>query len=473
MSPMREGSDHTGKAALAVLLQAGFYLLGWGLVAALLGVPAAEIHYGSTITLGGIGAGVVALSLGWALLPPRQKWEPPGLLLERAQEPELFRHIQEIAFKVGLNVPREVYLLADANAFIGHRRVWGRKRRILGLGLPLMQVLTVAQLRAVLAHEFGHEHRGDLRLGPWVYGTRRAMASALEKMDDDGVGLHLFFNWYARAYMRLSYEVSRAQEIHADALAGELCGRSDTTSALRETDRAGSVWWSYWHQELVPVLQRGHRPPWMDGFTAYLQAPNIRKRLDEMQSQARSSGEYDSHPTLSERTAALQVWPPGGPSDDRPATALLTSAERSENALLMSMLTSGTAHPIAWEDVGAQIWVPVWREQLSPYRSELSRLDPATLPRLDLGRWAGVLRPTGPNFMSPEAERRRARELLSMWLALVLVDRGFACSCAPGEPVRMTRGDTQVEPFEVLLRLERGELTAAVWADEMAAIDAA
>ncbi|MCP4805827.1 MAG: M48 family metalloprotease [Proteobacteria bacterium] len=228
-SPPVASERPNGTAALAVLLQAGSYLLGWSLVLILVGLPIAEIRYDDIFSLGGIGAGVVGLSLAWALLPPRNKWEAPGILLEPASEPELFAQIAELGQRAGLKVPAEVYLLNDANAFIGNRRVWGRKRRIMGIGLPLMKVLTVGELRAVIAHEFGHEHRGDLRLGPWVYGTRRAMASALEKMDDNGVGLHLFFNWYARLYMRLSYEVSRAQELHADALAGEFCGRTPQT----------------------------------------------------------------------------------------------------------------------------------------------------------------------------------------------------------------------------------------------------
>jgi len=41
------------------------------------------------------------------------------------------------------------------------------------IGLPLMQIMTVSQMRAVLAHEFGHYYGGDTKLGPWVYRTAR------------------------------------------------------------------------------------------------------------------------------------------------------------------------------------------------------------------------------------------------------------------------------------------------------------
>jgi len=55
-------------------------------------------------------------------------------------------------------MPKEVYLIADVNASVAQRGgILGvGSRRVVGLGLPLTRILSVAQLRAVLAHEFGH-----------------------------------------------------------------------------------------------------------------------------------------------------------------------------------------------------------------------------------------------------------------------------------------------------------------------------
>jgi Zn-dependent protease with chaperone function len=50
---------------------------------------------------------------------------------------------------------------------------------VMGLGLPLLQTLTVSQFRAVMAHEFGHYYGGDTKLGPWVYKTRAAIVRTL------------------------------------------------------------------------------------------------------------------------------------------------------------------------------------------------------------------------------------------------------------------------------------------------------
>ena len=71
-------------------------------------------------------------------------------------------------------MPEEIYLVSDFNAWVANRGgVMGfGSRRVMGVGLPLLQILTVSQFRAVLAHEFGHYYGGDTKLGPWVYKTR-------------------------------------------------------------------------------------------------------------------------------------------------------------------------------------------------------------------------------------------------------------------------------------------------------------
>jgi Zn-dependent protease with chaperone function len=55
-------------------------------------------------------------------------------------------------------VPNEVYLTGEMNAFVADRGGMLRfgSRRIMGLSLPLLTVLTFPEFRAVLAQEFAH-----------------------------------------------------------------------------------------------------------------------------------------------------------------------------------------------------------------------------------------------------------------------------------------------------------------------------
>jgi Zn-dependent protease with chaperone function len=62
-------------------------------------------------------------------------------------------------------------------------------RRVMGLGLPLLSILTIAQFRAVLAHEFAHYYEGDTGLGPWVFKTQLAIIRIFRTLDRWG-------NWH-------------------------------------------------------------------------------------------------------------------------------------------------------------------------------------------------------------------------------------------------------------------------------------
>ena len=63
--------------------------------------------------------------------------------------------------------PERIYLAPDVNAAVFQRGGllgFGGKRVLL-VGLPLFDALTVRQLRAVIAHEFGHFYGGDSEVG--------------------------------------------------------------------------------------------------------------------------------------------------------------------------------------------------------------------------------------------------------------------------------------------------------------------
>ena len=82
-------------------------------------------------------------------------------------------------------------------------------RRVMGLGLPLLQALTVPELRAVLAHEFGHLDGGDVALGPWIYSTRGALLRTLQDLHQHSQALTLPFQWFANLFFRVTHAISR------------------------------------------------------------------------------------------------------------------------------------------------------------------------------------------------------------------------------------------------------------------------
>jgi Zn-dependent protease with chaperone function len=198
------------------------------------------------------GAAAVIL---WSLLPRRDRFEAPGPELARADAPALFREIEELATAVGQPPPAHIYLTSEVNLSVAQRGgVLGiGSRRVMTVGLPLLQLLAVSELRAGLAHEFGHYHAGDTRLGPWLYHASGAVARTAANLSVARAGaaetearyitwiltavLTIVlkpFEWYELIFLRVTQSVRRAQERTADRLAAEVAGSAPLASGLKK-----------------------------------------------------------------------------------------------------------------------------------------------------------------------------------------------------------------------------------------------
>ena len=195
-----------GRAVLAVGLLLGCYILALGIAGVLICLPYAEWTYAGTLHpklawFCILGAGVIL----WSILPRPDRFIPPGPPLEPKEHPKLFEALAGIAEATKQQMPSEVYLIAEVNAWVMDRSgIMGfGRRRVMGLGLPLLQVLSMSQFRAVLAHEFGHFHGGDTKLGPWVYKTRAAIGRTLEGLAAQDLSSRSLFSGMERRFCAL------------------------------------------------------------------------------------------------------------------------------------------------------------------------------------------------------------------------------------------------------------------------------
>src|SRR5262245_5435952 len=207
-----EGSGLAFRVAIAIALMVGFYGLALVVVAALALLPVLEFRLLHRVEPRLVVFSVVgAFLILTAIFPRREPFRAPGAALSPGTQPRLFTQLTEIARAVGQAMPLEVYLVPDVNAWVSERGgVLGFGRhRVLGVGLPLLQSLKLSELRAVLAHEFGHYHGGDTRLGPWVYKTRQAIGRTLLALARHSSILQKPFAWYGQLFLRVSLAVSR------------------------------------------------------------------------------------------------------------------------------------------------------------------------------------------------------------------------------------------------------------------------
>jgi heat shock protein HtpX len=263
----------------------------------------------------------IAGVLLWSVVPRRDKFTAPGPLLDRESQPRLFAELEHIAACLNEPLPREVYLIGDMNAWVADRGgIMGfGARRIMGLGLPLLSLLSISQFRAVLAHEFAHYYGGDTRLGPWVYKTRTAIIrvfeniGSLRKLARIAVLQMMYLlvttllRWYFALFMRITNLVSRRQEFRADELACIIAGPQPLIDGLQISNSAGAAWPTYWQTEVAPLLDSGAVPGIGEGFASFVAVPDISLQIATiLQKQLeRTKGDpYDTHPLLQERITA-------------------------------------------------------------------------------------------------------------------------------------------------------------------------
>lgn len=273
------------RALRALVLLAGFYLLGVFLLAALGG-----IDYAVVTTLHGPVAGklllvsvVLAIPIvrGLFMLRTPKGEGPAGVTVGEAQEPELWAVVRDIAQQVGTRAPDEIVLIDEVNAAVAEdAKLLGLRpgTRRLYLGLPLMTGLDEMQLRAVLAHEMGHYANFDTRLTPLIARGRAQLIRTIgyfheradkkvakerakqerkdEKriakgkkakgVDTEGEGamyraMAKIYIAYGNFYMRATRSTSRRQELAADLASVRVIGRDSAASALRELNALDSA----------------------------------------------------------------------------------------------------------------------------------------------------------------------------------------------------------------------------------------
>jgi Zn-dependent protease with chaperone function len=387
------------------------------------------------------------VTLFFSVLPRREPFHDPGPRLSPEEFPGLFAEIRDIAGKAGQRMPDEVYLLPDMNAFVAERGGFlgfGRIR-IMGVGLPLLQALDVQELRAVLAHEFGHFHGGDTAIGPWIHKIRLAMARAIQGLEEQSAILRKPFEWYGILFLRTTLAVSRMQEFAADRLAARIAGLGPTLSGLRKVHALGPISQAYWNMEVDPAVRKGFRPSLAEGFRSYLQSPHTAEAipaiLDSVLKQEKTDP-YDSHPCLRDRLHALGEDPAGGTPDTgtpRSAMELVKGIERLEPGLFGFLLgiNPGKLDPMTWEESGEKVHRPALQEFLQPFSEKLQPLRISEYPDYfaEPARIAEGLKEIGGIPKEPDALRRFISQILETHLVLRLCAQGWTLRSRPGEPL--------------------------------------
>ena len=91
------------------------------------------------------GGVILGITILWSLIPRRDKLQPPAAALQRSRHPRLFAELDRIAASLDEDMPNEVYLTPEVNAWVAERGgiVGAGSRKVMGIGLPLLGVFLV------------------------------------------------------------------------------------------------------------------------------------------------------------------------------------------------------------------------------------------------------------------------------------------------------------------------------------------
>jgi heat shock protein HtpX len=471
---MRQSRSLAARAVMALGLMLGFYGLAIGISAALLWIPYAEYEYLGRVHFKLLflcwAAAAVVL---WAIAPRFDRFQPPGPALTRDNAPGLFHLIDDVARSTSQPSPSEVYLLNDVNAWVTQRGgIMGvGSRRVMGVGLPLLAHLSSAELKAVIAHEFGHYVSGDVGLGPWIHKTRTAIGRAVDATRN--TVLETPFRLYAGLFLRTTLAVSREQEFVADRTAARVAGAGPVMSALRRVGTLAPAYAAYLKSEVMPVLRSGFLPPIAAGFDSYIGHPPTAAFFDKLMAEQPAmpdNGQFETHPPLADRIKALGELRPHVAAPDRhSASPVLSDVDAHAQSLLGHALGDDVLaglRRIQWEDVGRVVYEQRWHELA---RTWAWWFDALTLDQLPAGEaWFSAMgaQLVGNDEAGVDDPERiaRAAQLLEAGVGSTLARLGWTVETRPGLPIELVKGHERLEPRAVIAGRLTNQLTWERWA---------
>ncbi len=322
-------------------------------------------------------AGLLAIPAGFLLLFMTKglffirRGSTEGLTeISEAEEPALFAFVHRVADEAGAPRPHRIFLSPRVNAAVfydlGFWNLVLPSKKNLEIGLGLVNVTTLDEFKAVIAHEFGHFAQGSMRVGRWVYLAQQFTGDLITRRDGldrflDGVSridlriawigwLMRLVVWSLRALLDTAFRLvillhralSREMEFQADLVSASLCGSDSLVHALHRLGAADEAWDKA--ARFCAVEAASGRPP-ADLFTVQTR---LLERLGEIRGEpafgltpplpeegreghrvfeggiADAPRMWSTHPSNPDREANAKARYVPSPLDERPAWALFS-----------------------------------------------------------------------------------------------------------------------------------------------------
>ena len=205
-----------------------------------------------------------------ALFFVKHRYEIDDIEVTAEQQPQLFAFLNRLADEAKAPRAHRVFLSPRVNAAVFYDlsilNLILPSKKNLEIGLGLVNVLSLGEFKAVLAHEFGHFAQRSMAVGRWVYiaqqiaghiiSARDALDTFLRKLSR--VDLRIawigwllsLIVWSIRSVMETLFRLvllaqralSREMEFQADLVAVSLTGSDALIHALHRLQAADDAW---------------------------------------------------------------------------------------------------------------------------------------------------------------------------------------------------------------------------------------
>lgn len=241
-----------------------------------------------------------------------------GRPVSRAEHPELWRSVEEVARKLGTEPPQNIIAGLFPSFFVTESDVQHPKGvltgRTLYLSTSLCRILTRGELEAIIGHELAHFRGEDTAFSQLFYPIYRGSEEALVALVQNTGGARSIpllpaiytLGFFLESFARAESELSREREFLADQAGAEAAGVRNMGSALTKVHAHINVW-NQLPDRVEEALASG--VPQVNAsllFAAMVQESAGPDRLEGLDAQ-KQPHPIDSHPPLSQRLASLQT----------------------------------------------------------------------------------------------------------------------------------------------------------------------
>ena len=289
---------------------------------------------------------IVFLIFIWMFFFRKSTVDRSGWLeISEEDQPKLFELIKSISMQIETNFPQKVYLGAGVDAMVFYdsnfKNLLFPSKENLMIGLGLVNSMSESELKAILAHEFGHFTQRGLNVYSYVYIENLVIYKML--IDEEYYQSLILkfttfsgrFGWivviysrFIRWILRKAYEIvsksymalSREMEFHADEISAKVAGSVPAATALLRTGLASDsfnyIWQFYYNRVSENLKSENVYPQHQFVMNKYAEryGVNIANDLPQVTKEIISKfnrsklviiNQWASHPTIDDRIKRL------------------------------------------------------------------------------------------------------------------------------------------------------------------------